>query len=144
MKGTSASFHPERPTPPGSTGECPFCAIAAHAASVVSEHAIAFPDAFPVTQGHTLVVPRVHVESVFDLPQAVQTDLWILVARVRSQLAGDADVDGFTVGTNDGVAAGQTVPHAHIHVIPRRRGDVPDPRGGVRWVIPDRAAYWSR
>jgi diadenosine tetraphosphate (Ap4A) HIT family hydrolase len=111
---------------------------------VVSEHAIAFPDAFPVTQGHTLVVPRVHVESVFDLPQAVQTDLWILVARVRSQLAGDADVDGFTVGTNDGVAAGQTVPHAHIHVIPRRRGDVPDPRGGVRWVIPDRAAYWSR
>ncbi len=144
MNGTFASFPPERPTLAGSTGECPFCRIVTQAASVVSEHAIAFPDAFPVTQGHTLVVPRVHVESVFDLPQAVQTDLWLLVARVRSQLARDAHVDGFTVGTNDGVAAGQTVPHAHIHVIPRRRGDVPDPRGGVRWVIPDRAAYWSR
>ena len=51
--------------------------------------------------------------------------------------------DGFTIGVNDGEAAGQTVAHAHVHVIPRRRGDVPDPRGGVRWVIPEPAAYWG-
>jgi diadenosine tetraphosphate (Ap4A) HIT family hydrolase len=52
--------------------------------------------------------------------------------------------DGFNLGINDGVAAGQSVPHLHLHLIPRFRGDTPDPRGGVRWVIPDRAAYWNR
>jgi len=132
-------------TPQGSSAEdCPFCRIPAHAEVAGSEHGIALVDAFPVTPGHTLVVPRIHVASLFQLPPEVQSDLWLLVSRVRSVMAEDPRVDGFTVGVNDGIAAGQTVPHAHIHVVPRRTGDVPDPRGGVRWVVPDRAAYWER
>jgi len=132
-------------TPQGSSAEdCPFCRIPAHAEVAGSEHGIALVDAFPITPGHTLVVPRIHVASLFQLPPEVQCDLWLLVTRVRSVMAEDPRVDGFTVGVNDGIAAGQTVPHAHIHVVPRRTGDVPDPRGGVRWVVPDRAAYWGR
>jgi diadenosine tetraphosphate (Ap4A) HIT family hydrolase len=147
LEGMHEPATPSHPpsTPPGSSTEgCPFCRIPAQRTVAVSEHGVAFPDAFPVTPGHMLVIPRIHVGSLFDLPQGVQADLWHLVARVRHRLAGTGGVEGFTVGTNDGRAAGQTVPHAHIHVIPRRGGDVADPRGGVRWVVPERAAYWSR
>jgi diadenosine tetraphosphate (Ap4A) HIT family hydrolase len=63
---------------------------------------------------------------------------------VRDFLAAKLNVENFNVGVNDGKLAGQTVPHAHIHIIPRREGDVPDPRGGVRWVIPRKAAYWTQ
>lgn len=109
-----------------------------------NEYALAFGDGFPVAKGHTLVIPRLHVASIFDLGPAEQAAVWDLVAHVRAQLTDTLHPDAFTVGTNDGVAAGQTVPHAHIHVIPRWNGDVPDPRGGVRWVIPGMAAYWSK
>jgi diadenosine tetraphosphate (Ap4A) HIT family hydrolase len=68
--------------------------------------------------------------------------LWSQVAVVRQLLIEQYNPDGFNVGVNEGLAAGQTVPHAHIHVIPRRHGDVADPRGGVRWVIPAKAQYW--
>jgi len=107
-------------------------------------HAVAFADGYPVAAGHTLVVPRRHVASVFDLAAEEYAALWALVAAVRARLAARAGADGFTIGVNDGVAAGQTVGHAHVHVIPRRAGDVGDPRGGVRWVLPERAGYWER
>lgn len=107
-----------------------------------SRHGIALRDAFPVTEGHTLVIPRAHVGSVFDLGPEEQADLWALVARVRADLTREGAA-AFTIGVNDGRAAGQTMSHAHIHVIPRRPGDHPDPRGGIRWVIPERADYWS-
>lgn len=122
---------------------CPFCGLDPDGAVAESEHGMALRDVFPVSEGHTLVIPRKHVGSVFELPGAVQQDLWRLVARVRSELAGELDVQDFNVGVNDGPAAGQTISHAHIHVIPRRPGDVADPRGGIRWVRPDRAAYWD-
>ena len=70
--------------------------------------------------------------------------MWDLVSQVRARLVEDLQPDAFTIGVNDGVAAGQTVPHAHVHVIPRWGGDVPDPRGGVRWVIPGKADYWRK
>jgi diadenosine tetraphosphate (Ap4A) HIT family hydrolase len=89
------------------------------------------------------VVPVRHVVSIFDLQPDELADVWRLVGEVRAALAASHTPDGFTIGVNDGEAAGQTVGHAHVHVIPRRRGDVPDPRGGVRWVIPDRAPYWE-
>ena len=66
------------------------------------------------------------------------------MTRVRSELVERFHPDSFNVGVNDGPAAGQTIPHAHIHVIPRRTGDVPDARGGVRWVIPGKADYWTK
>lgn len=81
--------------------------------------------------------------SLFDLADEEYVDVWNLVKRVRETLSSRWSIDGFTVGVNDGEAAGRTVSHAHVHVIPRYRGDVTDPRGGIRWVLPSRARYWS-
>jgi diadenosine tetraphosphate (Ap4A) HIT family hydrolase len=123
---------------------CPFCQlIDRRECTAESPHAVAVKDAFPSTPGHTLVVPRRHVLSIYDLPEAEQADVWALVAQVRSQLAAEYSPAGFNVGLNDGAAAGQTIDHTHVHVIPRYEGDVHDPRGGVRWVIPKRARYWD-
>ena len=122
---------------------CPFCHLEPSRVTLENDCAVAFPDAFPVTEGHTLVIPKRHVASLFDLPDEEQTAVWRLVAQVRGNLESVLRPDGFTVGVNDGPAAGQTVPHAHVHVIPRRAGDVADPRGGVRWVVPAKAPYWA-
>jgi diadenosine tetraphosphate (Ap4A) HIT family hydrolase len=84
------------------------------------------------------------VISIFELNEADYSDLWQLVNKVKNELAAEFKPDAFNVGINDGAAAGQTVAHAHIHVIPRRKGDVPDPRGGVRWVVPGKADYWTK
>jgi diadenosine tetraphosphate (Ap4A) HIT family hydrolase len=122
---------------------CPFCCLEESRILLENEFALAFLDAFPVAQGHTLVVPRRHVASLFDLPEEEQAAVWKLVALVRERMMTDRKPDGFNIGVNDGAAAGQTVLHAHVHVIPRSRGDVADPRGGVRWVVPGKAPYWA-
>jgi len=128
---------------PGSMArnQCPFCELHAGRIYLENDFALALPDGFPVAEGHTLVVPRRHVASLFDLPEDEQAALWKLVALVRAKLMAERTPDGFNIGVNDGVAAGQTVMHAHVHVIPRRQGDVADPRGGVRWIMPMKAAY---
>jgi diadenosine tetraphosphate (Ap4A) HIT family hydrolase len=126
------------------TATCPFCAPVPGRVGTANEHAVSVADGYPVTPGHRLVVPRRHVASVFDLTAAERQGVWDLVAVVREEVLALPGVLGVNIGVNDGPAAGQTVPHAHVHVIPRRPGDVPDPRGGVRWVVPDRAAYWDR
>ncbi len=123
---------------------CPFChRIEAGEVLVDAGSAFALADAFPVSAGHTLVVSRRHVADFFDLGDDEQDALLALVREVRRTLARDPGFDGLNVGLNVGETAGQTIPHAHVHVIPRRTGDVPDPRGGVRWVLPGRAAHWT-
>lgn len=122
---------------------CPFCNTEDLLILAENTIGIAFPDAFPVAEGHTLIIPRRHVTSIFDVSEADQTQLWQLVALTRVQLAEQFASAGFNIGINDGEAAGQTVPHAHIHIIPRYDGDVSDPRGGVRWIIPEKAVYWE-
>jgi len=121
--------------------ECPFCSPSSLVASTLL--ALALRDAFPLSAGHTLVVSRRHVAGLFKLTVKEQAEIWQLVVRVRFDLIEQFHPDTFNIGINDGEAAGQTVPHAHIHVIPRYRGDIADPRGGVRWVIPQKAAYWE-
>jgi diadenosine tetraphosphate (Ap4A) HIT family hydrolase len=123
--------------------DCPFCRPDTDRIRVASAFAVACTDGFPVAQGHTLVLPKRHVASLFDLPEQEQGAVWQLVARVRALLLAEFQPNGFNVGLNDGPAAGQTVLHAHVHVIPRRRGDVADPRGGFQWVLPAKAAYWA-
>jgi diadenosine tetraphosphate (Ap4A) HIT family hydrolase len=105
--------------------------------------ALALRDRYPISRGHTLIIPKRHIESVFSLSPEELLDMGALVLEVRRRLAEEFRPDGFTVGVNDGPAAGQTVSHAHVHVIPRYSDDVADPRGGIRWVIPGKAAYWS-
>jgi diadenosine tetraphosphate (Ap4A) HIT family hydrolase len=122
---------------------CPFCHPENCRIALENDCAVAFPDAFPVAEGHMLVVPKRHVASVFEIPDEEQAALWRLVAQVRGKLLSELKLDGFNIGVNDGPAAGQTVMHAHVHVIPRRVGDVADPRGGVRWVMPMKAPYWA-
>ncbi len=122
---------------------CPFCSPASSNLVAQSSLSLALRDAHPVSPGHTLVVPRRHVESVFDLSDDEWADLWALVRRICGEVDELRAADALNIGVNDGPAAGQTVLHAHIHVIPRRHGDVSEPRGGVRWVIAARADYWS-
>jgi diadenosine tetraphosphate (Ap4A) HIT family hydrolase len=122
---------------------CPFCHLEEFRIALENDCAVAFPDAFPVVEGHMLIAPKRHVASLFDLPDEEQAAIWRLVAQVRGKLASELRPDGFNVGVNDGLAAGQTVLHAHVHVIPRWAGDVADPRGGVRWVVPAKARYWA-
>ena len=123
--------------------DCPLCRPEEGRILLEGEHALAIADGFPVAEGHTIVIPRRHVASLFDLTQDEQAAVWRMVALVRVRLVAELRPDGFNVGLNDGPAAGQTVMHAHVHVIPRRAGDVADPRGGVRWVVPGKAAYWA-
>ena len=121
----------------------PFCAVDRQRSLAETDHAIAFPDAYPVTDGHSLVVPRKHVASTYELSDLEQIAVWELVAEPRQRLLTRDHADGFNIGLNDGPAAGQTVMHAHVHVIPRRKGDVPGPRGGIRWIVADRAKNWK-
>lgn len=123
--------------------ECPFCERIENREDVyaTTEFAVAFPDGYPVSDGHTLVVSKRHVARAEQLERAEWAGLFDLVREVSRELASLPGVEGVNVGVNSGEAAGQTVGHAHVHVIPRRPGDVEDPRGGVRWVIADRANY---
>ncbi|MFQ5888649.1 MAG: HIT family protein [Gemmatimonadota bacterium] len=123
--------------------DCPFCPLPDERIWIETEEAVAVPDLYPATEGHTLVVPKRHVEGFYELPRGEQAAIWELVAEVRGRLAADLRPDGFTIGINDGLAAGQTIQHAHIHVIPRHLGDVPDPTGGLRGILPRKARYWE-
>ena len=102
----------------------------------------AIRDGFPVTFLHTLLIPRRHVTSYFSLSSDEKSTLIETLDFLRGEiLDSDASITGFNVGFNDGVSAGQTVMHCHVHIIPRREKDVSDPRGGIRGVIPDKQKY---
>lgn len=101
-------------------------------------------DGFPVSPGHSLIIPRRHLASFFELEPDERDGLIALLEEAKRRLDREFKADGYNVGINDGAAAGQTVPHLHIHLIPRFAGDQSDPRGGVRWVLPEKADYWSR
>lgn len=120
---------------------CPFCAVTG--ATFFHEGALvrALWDAHPVTEGHALVITRRHVGSWFDATEEEQAELLAAVKVVREVISSRYGAEGFNIGVNVGEAAGQTVPHLHVHVIPRRLGDQRDPRGGVRNVIPAKGNY---
>ena len=124
--------------------DCPFfCAIDPSCVYAANDLAFALADNFPVNPGHTLIVPRRHIVSLFEATAEERAALFDLLDEARRKLLGERSPDGFNVGINDGAAAGQTVFHLHIHLIPRYVGDCDDPRGGVRKLFPDRAPYWK-
>lgn len=121
---------------------CLFCSIPPERVIAINDLAYAIRDGFPVTPLHTLVIPKRHVEDYFGLTQAELQACHELLIQLRSRiLAEDARVEGFNVGMNAGAVAGQTIFHCHIHLIPRRTGDVENPRGGIRHVIPGKGFY---
>ncbi|MFH1468080.1 MAG: HIT family protein [Pseudomonadota bacterium] len=121
---------------------CPFCRIDPAAAFAANDLAFAVRDLHPVSPGHTLVIPRRHVEGWFDATREEQVAILELLDTLRAGLdAGDPRPDGYNIGTNVGRVAGQTVMHLHVHLIPRFAGDMDDPEGGVRRVIRGRGKY---
>jgi len=125
------------------TMDCPFCPGGIKA-KIIAEHGSVFAveDAYPVARGHTLVIPRRHTLDYFSMTPEETRDAECLLRKLRKRLLEqDPTITGFNVGMNCGISAGQTILHAHIHLIPRRDGDTPRPRGGVRGVIPDKMSY---
>jgi diadenosine tetraphosphate (Ap4A) HIT family hydrolase/5-methylcytosine-specific restriction endonuclease McrA len=121
---------------------CRFCEVIV--VRMVGSNALSYAirDGNPVTPLHTLIIPQRHVESFFDLHGGERNALFALLDAMKSDIQHKDDtIEGFNVGVNNGEAAGQSVPHVHVHLIPRRRGDVENPRGGVRGVIPRKASY---
>lgn len=125
------------------SNECIFCEIATTNRVIdQTDHCFVIRDAFPVTEGHTLIIPNRHVADYFDLNPNEKTDIQHLLIEHKSRIEqSDKSVDGFNIGINVGATAGQTVFHVHVHLIPRRIGDVENPKGGVRGVIPEKQKY---
>jgi len=122
--------------------DCPFCEIPKNRIILTNDYAYAIRDGFPVTELHTLIIPKRHVPDYFGLNQNEREACNQLLHELRAQIQeADSSVDGFNIGMNVGSVAGQTVSHCHIHLIPRRRGDVENPRGGVRHLIPGKGNY---
>jgi diadenosine tetraphosphate (Ap4A) HIT family hydrolase len=122
--------------------KCPFCSAESEREIIASsEHSVAFYDGFPVSPGHALIIPRRHVASFLDLNKEEQLDILKLADSVKGIIDEKYHPDGYNVGVNVGEAAGQSIFHVHMHIIPRYKGDVPNPRGGVRGVIPRKQNY---
>ena len=122
--------------------DCIFCTLEASRIEDENQLFLVIKDLYPVTKGHTLIIPKSHVPSFFDLTSEEQSSfLQILNSQKEKIRLQDNTVTGFNVGINDGKDSGQTVMHCHIHLIPRRKGDMENPRGGVRGVIPEKQNY---
>jgi diadenosine tetraphosphate (Ap4A) HIT family hydrolase len=120
---------------------CPFCSIDPSRIAFSNDLVIAIWDGFPVSPGHLLIVPRRHAPAWLDLSSVEKSAIWLAIDRGQALISERFRPDGFNVGFNQNAAAGQTVFHFHLHIIPRYTGDVADPRGGVRHVIPNKANY---
>jgi diadenosine tetraphosphate (Ap4A) HIT family hydrolase len=122
--------------------KCPFCNLESDR-KIILESSFAFSvfDKFPVSQGHALIIPKRHCKNYFDLSMEEQTECWKIVNEVKKMILEKYHPDGFNIGININEAAGQTVFHVHIHLIPRYEGDVEEPQGGVRGIIPHKKFY---
>ena len=125
------------------TKPCPFCTLPPERIIDSNDLALVIRDGYPVSPGHTLVIPKRHIGSWFETTPEEQSAMLGLLGRAKAVLEEEFKPDGYNIGVNDGPTAGQTVPHLHMHLIPRYKGDLEDPRGGVRWIIPGKAKYWE-
>ena len=121
--------------------DCIFCALSTDRYIASNDLAFAIHDNYPVTQLHTLVISKRHAATFFDLFEPERRAINQLLDGLRAEITKKDPVGGFNIGINSGDVTGQTIGHAHVHLIPRRQGDVKDPRGGVRGVIPGKATY---
>lgn len=125
--------------------DCPLCeALSGHDLVVATPGAVAVMDRYPLNPGHCLILPRRHTPLFWDLTVEETATLFEVLAQARKLIEEKFAPDGYNIGVNVGDAAGQTIGHVHVHLIPRYRGDDDDPRGGVRWILPERAVYWER
>ena len=121
---------------------CPFCeAVRTEEPLARRGTFVARYDGYPVSRGHVLLIPRRHITTFFELNRKERNDFFELLLEVREILQDQFHPDGFNIGVNVGRAAGQTIMHLHVHVIPRYSGDVEHPEGGVRNIIPNLTSY---
>lgn len=121
--------------------QCIFCNLASERIIAENELCLAIRDGFPVSEGHTLIIPKRHVADYFDLTSDEIAAMQTMMKENKCQLDNTLHPDGYNVGVNVNAAAGQTVFHVHMHLIPRYIGDVENPKGGVRGVIPGKQKY---
>ena len=123
---------------------CLFCQLRDE--RVISECALTttFLDTYPASPGHALIIPKRHVATYFEVTEAEQHAIAQAIQTAKPILDKEFAPDGYNIGVNNGTAAGQSIQHLHVHLIPRYQGDVENPKGGVRWVIANRANYWSK
>jgi diadenosine tetraphosphate (Ap4A) HIT family hydrolase len=142
-KGNKDSTACPADVPPDSVSDCKFCYQSIKGRILEeSDAAVAIKDRYPVTEGHTLVIPKRHAPEYFDLSNLERRDVDGLLKVMKQHLfATDPSITGYNIGINNGASAGQTIFHVHFHLIPRRNGDTADPRGGVRCVIPGKRSY---
>jgi diadenosine tetraphosphate (Ap4A) HIT family hydrolase len=121
---------------------CPFCTL--DPAYIIAQDpcVMTIRDTCPVSPGHTLILSKRHIASIFETTEAEQHALLRALREAKLGLDRELNPDGYNIGINDGEAAGQTILHLHVHLIPRYLGDREDPRGGVRWIFPEKAVYW--
>ena len=120
---------------------CLFCHPKPHEILAETEHALLISDSFPVSPGHCLVTPRRHIKTYFECSEEENREFRELILLAKQQIEKKHSPDGYNIGCNNELAAGQSVFHLHIHIIPRYQGDVENPKGGVRWVIPKNSQY---
>ena len=125
------------------TKPCRFCNLSSTDIVIANELAVVSRDSYPVSPGHTLVIPKRHVGSFFDTTKEERLALLELIDQAKLALDSEFHPAAYNLGLNDGPAAGQSIPHVHFHLIPRYEGDRTDARGGVRWVLPEKAKYWK-
>ncbi|MCK5352437.1 HIT family protein [bacterium] len=121
--------------------DCIFCNLEPDRIISESDYTLTIRDGFPVSEGHTLIIPKRHVQSFFELQAIEKAAILQAMDEAKEALDKEFSPDGYNIGINDGEAAGQTVMHLHVHLIPRYKGDTEDPRGGVRWIFPEKAKY---
>ena len=121
--------------------DCVFCNIPKESILFETSDCIAMFDAYPVSKGHTLLISKKHYKTYFDLPEILRPSMDYWLRHIKDILDEKYRPDGYNVGFNCGESAGQTIDHFHIHIIPRYKGDVENPRGGVRGVIPSKQNY---
>ena len=136
MKNSNDTAQPE-------ISRCPFCTLPRDRIFLENDRTVAIFDLYPVSQGHALIIPKRHIGSFFELDTEEQLSAISLLNHSKMIVDEKFRPEAYTVGINDGVVAGQTVSHCHIHLIPRYRGDQVEPRGGIRWIFPDKANYWD-
>lgn len=124
-----------------SNTNCVFCDILHERIVAQNDLCFAIRDGFPVSEGHTLIIPRRHVADYFDLTIEEIMAMQAMMREIKERLDVELMPDGYNIGVNVNAAAGQTVFHVHMHLIPRFHGDVENPRGGVRGVIPGKQKY---
>ena len=123
--------------------QCIFCKLRDERVIAECEHTISFIDTYPASPGHTLVVPKRHFATYFEATEEEILAIGRAIQKAKKILDKEYAPDAYNIGINNGEAAGQSVMHLHVHIIPRYTGDVEDPKGGVRWILKNKANYWK-